>query len=114
MLRSALARGRRGPGARSQPQAIASYDGDDHRLYGLRILSAWQELDILGCDTIQGYYLARPSPPDVIAHLVNASISGSRGAGASDLDPRYGAAHVGQSRGTRDTRVPHNPAGARS
>jgi diguanylate cyclase (GGDEF)-like protein len=39
---------------------------------GVEDLSAWQELDILGCDTIQGYYLARPSPPDVIAHLVNA------------------------------------------
>jgi diguanylate cyclase (GGDEF)-like protein len=44
---------------------------------------AWDQLAELGCDTIQGYCLARPSPPDLIPALVNKpaqpSIASQRG-----------------------------------
>jgi c-di-GMP-related signal transduction protein len=39
--------------------------------FGLRVVAegvedqgTWQELDALGCDAIQGYYISRPVPPD--------------------------------------------------
>ena len=31
---------------------------------GVEDLATWQELDALGCDAIQGFYVSRPVPPD--------------------------------------------------
>ena len=58
---------------------VASTVGMGHAL-GLRVVAegiedraTWEALAAMGCDVAQGYYLARPLPPDALAHWLQAS-----------------------------------------
>ncbi len=58
---------------------VASTVGMGHAL-GLRVVAegiedraTWEALAAMGCDVAQGYYLARPLPPDALARWLQAS-----------------------------------------
>jgi diguanylate cyclase (GGDEF)-like protein len=40
---------------------------------GVESKEVWQELEALGCDTIQGYYAAKPMPPEKLVGWLNSS-----------------------------------------
>jgi diguanylate cyclase len=55
----------------SRDAVIVHSTVDLGRNLGLRVVAegvedqtTWQELDALGCDAIQGYYISRPVPPE--------------------------------------------------
>jgi diguanylate cyclase (GGDEF)-like protein len=46
---------------------------------GVETLEAWQQLDTLGCDAIQGYHLARPMPASEVLGWMSTLSAGSPG-----------------------------------
>ncbi len=44
---------------------------------GVETVHQLQELRVLGCDVVQGYYLARPGPPSVMTSLRAAVLPGA-------------------------------------
>jgi diguanylate cyclase (GGDEF)-like protein len=50
---------------------------------GVEDSQAWQQLLELGCDTVQGYYLARPGPPERITAMLTPPVAAAAAVTAS-------------------------------